>query len=254
MLKLMFIDTESAWDEHLHEEYASLNRRKHKRRRVSSRRIFAAAALAMRVDNDGTTTIEGQHSWTEHGYGDEAAVVEALLDHLRINPDHIVVTWGGLAADLPLLTMAAMEHELVLPPQLRAGLRTRFGDLKPHTDLALALKGQGRDWAHMSELALRMGLPRDLLARKSELPYPSNDAEWAEALLHVQLDTLLTAVVALPWLRAQGRIGGDAAAMIHQLAAWFARQSADGTEIEGAIHELRRRMMGRIERRALETA
>lgn len=253
MLKLMFIDTESAWDEHLHEEYASLNRRKHKHHRMSSKRIFAAAALALFIDADGITTIEGQHSWTEHGYGDEAAVVEALLDHLRFNPDHTVVTWGGLAADLPLLTMAAMEHDLVLPLQLRAGQRSRFGDLKPHTDFALVLKGQGRDWAHMSELALRMGLPRDLLARKSQLPYPSSEADWAAARLHVQLDTVLTAMVALPWLRAQGRIGGDAAAMIHQLAAWFARRSADGTEIEGPIHELRRRMLGRIERKALET-
>lgn len=254
MLKLIFIDTESAWDEHLHEDYASLNRRKHKHHRMASKRIFAAAALSIVVDDEGSTSIEGLRSWTEHGYGDEAAVVEALLDHLRFKPDHTAITWGGLAADLPLLTMAAMEHQLVLPHQFRFGQRTRFGELKPHTDFALLLKDQGRDWAHMSELALRIGIPRDLLTRKSELPYPRCDKDWVEARAHVELDTVLTAMVALPWLRAQGRIGGDVSAMIYQISDWFARMRADGTSLEEPMRALRRRMVDRIERRALEAA
>lgn len=254
MLKLTFIDTESAWDEHLHEDYASLNRRKHKHHRMASKRIFAAAALSILIDDDGSTSIEGLKSWTEHGYGDEAAVVEALLDHLRFKPDHTTITWGGLAADLPLITMAAMEHQLVLPHQFRVGQRVKFGELKPHTDFALTLKDKGRDWAHMSELALRVGLPRDLLARKSEVPYPRSDEEWDAARAHVELDTVLTAMVALPWLRAQGRIRGDASAMIYQLADWFARVRADGTALEEPLRDLRRRMMDRIERRALEAA
>ncbi|WP_165961120.1 hypothetical protein [Qipengyuania sediminis] len=254
MLKLTFIDTEAAWDEHLHEDYASLNRRKHKRHRMSSKRIFAAAALSMHIGDDGTTSIQGLQSWTEHGYGDEAAVVEALLDHLRYRPDDTVITWGGLAADLPLITMAAMEHQLVLPPQLRFGQRVKFGELMPHTDLALTLKDKGRDWAHMSELALRMGVPRDLLARKSEVPYPLTVEDWEAARIHVELDTVLTALVALPWLRAQGRIRGDTSAIAFHLADWFGRMRAQGTALAEPMRDLRRRMMDRIERKALEVA
>lgn len=254
MLKLTFIDTEGVWDEQLHEDYASLNRRKHKHHRMSSKRVFAAAALSIVIDDEGCTSIEGLQSWTEHSHGDEAAVVGALLDHLRFKPDHILASWGGLAADLPLITMAAMEHQFVLPHQFRFGQRGRFGELMPHTDFALALKGQGRDWAHMSELALRIGIPRDLLARKSEVPYPRDSEEWAAARLHVELDTVLTAMVAMPWLRAQGRIGGDGAAMIYHLGDWFARARANGTSLDAPMRELQQRMMDRIERMALDAA
>lgn len=254
MLRLTFIDTESTWDEVLHEDYRSLNPRKHQHHRMASKRIFAAAALDVSIGADGTTSIGGVSSWTEHEHGDEAATVTGLFDHLRFRPDTKAVTWGGLAADLPLLTMAAMEHQLTLPEQLRAGQRPRWGEMRQHTDLALELKGQGRDWAHLSELGLRLGFPKALFTSKSRIDLPRNAEEWASARSHVEFDTVLTAMVCLSWLRAQGRISGDRTAMTFQLADWFLRARNPDEAIGKSLAALRRLMGERIKQRLLEAA
>ena len=99
MLKLTFIDTESAWDEYLHEDYraidaagvAKLERQGRKRHNQACKRIFAAAALDLVINDDRTMDIEGLTAWTEREYGDEQAVVEGLLDHIRYRPDHRIV-------------------------------------------------------------------------------------------------------------------------------------------------------------------
>ena len=80
-----------------------------------------------------------------------------------------MVTYGGLSADLPLLTLGAMQYQRVLPQQLRYGQRGRFGEIRPHMDFALALKDQGREWAHLSEIGLRMGMPRELFVGKADV-------------------------------------------------------------------------------------
>ncbi|WP_373488844.1 hypothetical protein, partial [Blastomonas sp.] len=212
MLKLTFIDTESCWDEHLHDAYREVDprgcaefKRKHPtKHRQASKRIFAAAAFDIAIDDAGAVSIEGMHSWTEHSHGSEMAVVEALFDHVRFRPDHKAVTYSGLSADLPLLTLAAMEYNLTLPDQLRTGHRPRPGDFRPHLDLALELKGAGRDWAHMSEIGLRMGLPGALFANKTAVEYPSSAAEWQAVRQHVERDVLLTAMITFGWLPVQG--------------------------------------------------
>lgn len=254
MLKLTFIDTESAWDEHLHEAYraidpkgvAKLEREGRKRHNQACKRIFTAGALDLVIGDDRTMTIEGLSTWTEREHGDEEAVVEGLLDHIRFRPDHRVVTYGGLAAELPLLTLGAMQYGLVLPDQLRGNQRVRYGGMRPHTDLALELKGQGRDWAHLSEIGLRMGLPRELFIGKAEVELPRTAEEWIDVRRHVSCDVVLTAMITLSWLRVQGRIGIDMPSSIYQLADWLLRRTGYETRMAAPLVELRQRMVEQI--------
>lgn len=255
MTELLFIDTESEWDEYLHEEYRSIDpvgageheRGGAKRHRHATRRIYAVAALHLSISSDGKTDPLGVHIWTEEDRGDEKGVVDALFQFLRARPQAKVVTYGGLAADLPLLNLAAMQHELTLPAQLRSEDRPRPGTLRPHTDLALVLKGQGLQWAHLSEICLRMGFPAELFASKPTVGKPCSQEDWEELRSHVAMDTVLTAMVALNWWRAQGLFDIDQTAMIYQLCDWSLRRRIVGEANALPVARLAEQMLERID-------
>jgi len=262
MTELLFIDTESEWDEHLHEEYRSIDpvgAGKHerggaKRHRHATRRIYAAAALHLSIANDGKIDPLGIRLWTEQDRGCEKGVVDALFHCLRMRSRAKVVTYGGLSAELPLLNLAAMQHNLVLPPQLASESRWRPGTLRPHTDLALVLKGQGRQWAHLSEIGLRMGFPAELFAAKPTVGKPSSHNEWEELGCHVAMDTVLTAMVALSWWRAQGVFGIDQTAMVYQLCDWSMRRRIVGEAHALPVARLAEQMLERIDAEVAEAA
>lgn len=233
MTKFEFIDVEAVWDEHLHEAYREIDPRgaaKQKRNdthrhRIPCKRVIAAAAFSLELAEGGAISIGGLKSWTKHEHGDEREVVANLFAHLRERPDARVVTYAGLAAEVPLLTLAAMEYELALPDQLRTGLPAfnRPGTWRPHIDLALELKGQGRDWAHLSELGLRLGLPSELFTGKPDIEQPVSGEQWQALRQRVTMDCIITAMVALAFWRAGGRIRLDQVAMLHNVADWCLR-------------------------------
>jgi hypothetical protein len=255
MTELVFIDTESEWDERLHEAYRSIDpvgageheRGGAKRHRQATRRIYAAAALHLSVANDGKIDPLGIRIWTEQDREDEKGVVDALFNFLRMRPQTKVVTYGGLAAELPLLNLAAMQHGLVLPPQLSSEGRWRPGTFRPHTDLALLLKGQGRQWAHLSEIGLRLGFPAALFASKPVVGKPRTEVEWEELGCHVAMDTVLTAMLALSWWRAQGVFDIDQTAMVYQLCDWSMRRRVVGQAQARAVARLAEQMLERTD-------
>lgn len=233
MTKFEFIDVEAVWDEHLHEAYREIDPRgaaKQKRNdthrhRIPCKRVIAAAAFSIEVNEGGAISIGGLKSWTKHEHGDEREVVTNLFAYLRERPDAHVVTYAGLAAEVPLLTLAAMEYELALPEQLRTGLPVfnRPGTWRPHIDLALELKGQGRDWAHLSELGLRLGLPSGLFTGKPDIEQPVSGEQWQVLRQRVSMDCVITAMAALAFWRANGRVRLDQVAMLHNVADWALR-------------------------------
>jgi hypothetical protein len=245
-LKYTFIDIEAVWDEWLHEAYRQIDpveagerlRHGQQRRRLPCKRIMAAAAFDLELDEAGAISIAGLSTWTTHDYGDEREVVNNLFDHLRARPETHVVTYSGLAAELPLLNLAAMEYGLVLPRQLRSGVPAAFrrGNWRPHIDLALELKGHGRDWAHLSEIGLRLGLPGELFIGKADIVEPTTAEEWQAMHSRVSMDCVLTAMIALSFWRANGRINLDQAAMLHNIAHWAARP---GCIVEQSVRALR---------------
>lgn len=257
MPKFTFIDVEAVWDELLHEAYREIDprgaakqkRKDQHRHRLPCKRIIAAAAFDIEIEDSGTLSIGGLKSWTEHDHGDEREVVSNLFDHLLARPDAHAVTYSGLAAEVPLLTLAAMEHGLVMPGQLRTGVSgfRRSDSWRPHIDLALELKGQGRDWAHLSELGLRLGLPGTLFMGKPDIEQPRSGAEWLALRERVSMDCILTAIIALSFWRANSRIRLDQNAMLYIIADWCLRNPSAAKSSLKPLAILRSQMFARLD-------
>lgn len=256
MPKFTFIDIESLWDPQLHEAYLAIDpkgdrktdRNGNVRHRLACRRVIAAAAFDIEVLDGGAIAIGGLRAWDEYQYGDELEVVSRLFDHLRQRPDTHAVTWSGLAADLPLLNLAAIEHRLILPPQLRTStsLAARRSAWRPHIDLALQMKGNGRDWSHMTEMGLRAGIPGELFIGKAEMAEPQNGEEWQAMRHRVGTDCILTAIIALVYWRANYLIALDQVAAIHNIADWCLRNKAVANAHEAPLANLRGEMFRRM--------
>jgi hypothetical protein len=230
-LQFTFVDVEALWDEELYHAYravdprgaAKIEREEKHLHRLPCKRIVAAAAFDIELADAGAISIGGLKAWTEHDYGGEKEVVTQLFEHLCGRPQTHVVTYGGLSAEIPLFNLAGIEHELILPPQLRTGQPVRFGAWRPHIDFALTMKGNGRDWAHMTEIGLRLGLPGELFAGKADIAEPRSSEEW-EAMRHrVSTDCVLTSMIALAYWRANGHIMLDQSAALLTIADWCLR-------------------------------
>jgi hypothetical protein len=162
---------------------------------------MAAAVFQFTVDDEGRVSTGEIGSWSERDWLNEEGVVGKVFDYLRAHDDKPIVTYGGLATDVPILLLAGIAHGMRLPPQLidqpgRKGPR-------PHLDLGLMMKGGGRTWTHLSQLLLRMGVPFELVAAKSSVPRPASAAAWQNLRDHVELDCLLLAIAKIGWLVAQ---------------------------------------------------
>jgi hypothetical protein len=256
MPKFTFIDIESLWDPQLHQAYLAIDpaeagktdRFGKVRHRLPCKRIIAAAALDLEVLDTGAISIGGIQAWDEHHYGAEREVVAQLFQHLRERPDSHVVTWGGLAAESPLLNLAAIEHLMVLPPQLQtiAPVFARRSLWRPHIDLALQMKAQGRDWSHLSEVGLRAGLPGELFAGKADIAEPRTGEEWQAMRHRVGTDCILTALIGLVYWRANGLISLDQVAALHNIADWCLRSQAVAEKHIEPFSDLRVEMFARM--------
>lgn len=207
MRKYTFFDTESAWDEALHEGARHIDPSVQAHHRIGSKRIFAAACFDVTVTSDGAISCDGMASWTERDYGDEREIVDRFFNHLRARTDRTAIGFGSVATDLPLLQLAAMEYSLQLPGHFLAQGQ-KIGSpvfAGRHFDLGLAMKGSGRTWHHLSEVILRLGLPAELMTTKKHVQFPTTTEGWADAVAHVELDCALLSVAHLAWSRAQGQ-------------------------------------------------
>ena len=226
------VDAEFAWDEHLFEAHRSIDR-KSDRRTTAVKRVIAVAAYEFSVDEEGCVATGSIAAWTEYDWGLEAAVVYQLFDHLRSKGNTPILTFGGAATDVPVLTLAATANGYRLPPQL-VDQPGRRGP-RPHVDLALQLKGCGRTFTHLSQLLLRLGVPIELVSAKPAVTIPNSREEWQSLKNHVELDTLQLAIAKLAWLTAQGAPGlwYDAGAIA--LIGGFLRRNPDHTATEPLI-------------------
>lgn len=254
MTAFTFFDTESAWDEYLHESYRRIDPRVQPHHRLGSKRIFAAAALDVTVSDDGQITCDAIRSWTEHDHGDEKAVVAGLFDHLRARPDRIAVGYGSIAADVPLLLAAAMEYGIILPAQFIERRPIPGSTWHAHTDVGLLLKGGGKTWHHMAEVALRLGLPVDLLDTKARVDFPTSPDQWLEVRAHVELDAALVAIVTLAWLRTQGQASLQPNLMMIAVLDWLRRNGKMIAEVDDAIAAFCSTSIGQIEGQYLKAA
>lgn len=214
-------DCEFAWRADWHAAHLSMDPSS-QRRSVSVKEVIAIAAYAFLIDSDGALTIDALASWNQRDWGGEAEVLEQFFDFVRRRPDHTALGYGSIATDLPILRLAAMTNSLRLPEQL-IDLPGKWD--RRHLDLALAIKGRGRTWVHLSQLLIRIGVPLALLASKAEAPLPGSADEWSGLRDHVELDTLLLALAHTSWLVSLGSPGVRyAPAAIGHLSAFLRRR------------------------------
>ena len=231
-------DCEFAWRADWHAAHLSMDPSS-QRRSISVKEVIAIAAYAYTIDADGALGIDALASWTQRDWGGEAEVVEQFFDFVRRRPSHVALGYGSIATDLPILRLAAMTAGLRLPNQLidQPGKWDR-----KHLDLALAIKGRGRTWVHLSQLLIRLGVPLALLASKAEAPLPESADDWSAMRDHVELDTLLLSLAHTSWLVSVGADGVRyAPSAIGHLSAFVRRRS------DHALANEIKRYQGRLE-------
>ncbi len=218
------LDAEFYWDEDLHKAHKAMDP-KSDTRAVAVKKVMAAAVFPFTIDDEGRVSVGDTLSWTERDWGDEEGVVSQLFDYLRAHQDKPVLTYGGLAMDIPVLLLSGMAHGLRLPPQLidHPGRKGR----RPHLDLGLQIKGGGRTWSHLSQVLLRMGVPFALVAAKPGVRRPASKGAWWALRDHVELDCLLLSIAKLGWLVAQGTNGLRLEPTIIALIEGFLRRRPD---------------------------
>lgn len=219
-----FIDTESAWDRDLIAANQAIDP-DCQQNRIASRCISAAAILDVDISAEGTVSFGAVRSWSEYTHRSSRAVTKALFDSLAERSDRTAVSWGGVPVDQQVLVLSAMEYGLVLPLQLREPV---FGNRqRMHLDLSLAMRGGGRTWHHLSEVAYRIGVPLSLLRNKARFFETRTPADWTQLLGHCELDTLITAIVMIAWRCAQGAAGLRFEPAVIGMIGAFLRQRPD---------------------------
>lgn len=200
MQKYTILDTEMRFDPYLQEAYQEIDPA-NARTRIGARRLEVMAMLDIDIDEGGRISVGPLATWTAEQAG-EGPMLKKALFHLRKRPDRKLVTYGGSAVDAKVIELAAMENDLALPKQLCE----QFGPRRDaqHLDLAMAIKGFGRTWHHLSEIMLRLGVPVAMISNKAEPIIASQPFSWRSVREHCELDTLLTAIALIAWRRIQG--------------------------------------------------
>ena len=214
-------DLEFRTDEALFEMHRRIDPRS-SRKAVAVKTVTAAAALEFTIGAAGEIVIGTLASWTLSEWPDEGALVEQALDFVRRRPQHRVLTFGGVGVDIPVAVLAAMRHGIALPAQLQTK-SPRWN--QSHIDVGLLIKGAGKSWSHLSQVCLRLGIPPALIAAKAAPVRPTGPEQWEELRGHVELDTLLLALVWFAWCATQGYEGiGYRSAAVAQIAAFLRRR------------------------------
>lgn len=211
------VDLEFAFDRDAHGGYRTAEGSDAEQKvRWPFHRLAAVSWMSLRfVAGAPVPEVEGPFVMTADAH-DERAMAEALFDVLARAPDAVLTTWGGEARDLAVLRRCASTHDLLLPPQLIDG----SPNARERLDLCRASCVQA-DSVHLPELAAAMGVPAK--------PSPSTEigklverGVWAGVREQVAADVLTTAVLAVRYLAAYGRIAchrGDSAMAIADAAA-----------------------------------
>ena len=201
MQNYTILDTEMVFDRYFTEAYQEINPACHKTR-IAARKLNMVALLDVSIDDLGRVSVGKLRSWTTQEQ-DEGAMLAAVFDDLRACADRMLVTYGGSAMDAKVIELAAMSHDLALPPQLVQAFGPRI--VRPaHLDINAAMKGFGKTWHHLSEVLVRIGIPVALIRDKANPDLPFETGNWDIARQHCELDTLLTAIALVAWRRIQG--------------------------------------------------
>ena len=203
--QFIILDCEFLYDLPIYERYRRADPRPAKCR-WPMQRVVSASVMALEISG-GQMTVTAFKSWSGK---DEDRLLMNLFKFIAERPQHQLVTWGGIATDVPILRIGSMEHGLKLPAQLKISDRSRH----VHLDLAISMKGGAGDYVHLSEVSARLNIPCKIAGMASSVPY------WVEhnnyrAIEHVaEADVITTSFVLASHLAAQGGLLSAKAAQL----------------------------------------
>lgn len=201
--EFIVLDCEFLKDWALYEKYRRADP-KPARCRWPMKRVVAASVMALEVQGSQLEV----SAFKSFSGADEGRLLMQLFAFLAERPRHKLVTYGGVATDVPVLRAAAMEHGLKLPVQLRFSDRSR----QIHCDLAIAMKGG--DYAHMSEIATRLRVPCKLAGGAGQVPDLFAQGDF-RSIEHIsESDIVSTAFILASYLAAQGELLSAKAAQL----------------------------------------
>ena len=142
---------------------------------------------------------------------DERAVVAGILQVLGEAPEGAeIVTWMGLAHDLPVLVSACMRHGLTLP---KGWGWLAFGGFhkERHLDLARAYTaGMKMKPIHLAEVLAAMDIPGKITSPPFAVTNLIYAGRWDEVQSACEVDVLSTALLLARWRRlTDGRAEAD---------------------------------------------
>ena len=207
--KVVVLDLEFLPDEQLYARYVRLDPRP-ARSRWPMKRVVAATVMSLRVA-DGLLQVE--HFKTFAGR-DEGKLVSQLFAYFNERADYRLVTWGGLNVDIPVLRIAAMEHALKLPLQLRPQARDRRGWL--HLDLCVEMKAG--EYVHLSEVATRLNIPVKFGGCAASIPHLVRKGDWRAIGWVCEADVVSLACLFSSYLGMLGELSSAEASHHHILS------------------------------------
>lgn len=197
------IDCEFLKDWHLYEKYRRVDPRPAPCR-WPMKRVVSASVMALEIQGSAIEVT----AFRSFSGADEGRLLLQLFGFLAERPWFKLVTYGGVATDVPVLRIAAMKHGLKLPTQLRNGDRSRH----VHLDLALTMKAG--DYVHLTEIATRLGQPCKLAGSAGAVPKLFAQGDF-RSIEHIsECDIINTAFILASYLQAQGELLSAKAAQL----------------------------------------
>lgn len=216
-LPFVVLDTESEYDLDVHDRYLTAERftdddkaalhprdaredpRVHPR--WPCQRITAMSWLILRDGPDGL--VPERMETRGRPEQDEGQIIAAFLSEMqRLGPARLV-TWGGSAADVPPIMLAAMAAGLTVPDSL-AGLLSRSQRSQAgHIDLMFEICGRAAR-PHMAEVAAKLGVPCKLTCRPDLVSWLMDRGKWSDVKAVAEGDCLTLAAILMSWMHLAG--------------------------------------------------
>lgn len=161
--------------------------------------ITTASVMTLIEHVDGNTDVVAFDTYSAP-HIDERGVIEGVIRSLAAAPAGAeLVTFAGLAHDIPLLTLAAMRHGLTLPPAWR-WLAFGGADRARHIDFARIMSGGMKmKQVHMSELLASLDIPAKISAPAFAMARHIYAGEWDQVQEGCEGDVISTALMLARW-------------------------------------------------------
>ena len=126
---------------------------------------------------------------------DERTILaDFFADVATLGSKPCLVTWGGSAADIPPMLLAAAKHGPRLPPGLKGLHQPGKRPAPCHIDLMRDVAGHAT-WPHLAEVAAALDIPAKTICRPDLVSGLMEQGKWSMVKSVAEGDVLTTAMI-----------------------------------------------------------